>query len=189
MPRTFRKRRTLDDSLAAKVPGVAALARLVQRLSEVRVGRAPVGLLALLPVAILLDLFDVADELALGPVGMALSFVLETAFVLGLTGRASYALGFAGIDLVPGVDVIPFATLTLVKAIADAWGEGRTDTRAPRGPSSTCRPAARAAQRPRETEAPSPSTSMRVQASATIRSKRDRPRRGPKAGSPSTSTT
>lgn len=130
----YRKRRTLDDSLAAKVPGVAALARLFQRLSDVRAGRVPVGLLALLPVALLLDLFDVADELVLGPVGVALSFVLETAFVLGLTGRTSYALGFAGVDLIPGVDVIPFATLTLVKAIADAWGGDERASARPEGP-------------------------------------------------------
>ena len=132
MPRTVRQRRTLDHTLASKVPGVAALARLFQRLADVRAGRVPVGLLALLPVALFLDLFDVADELVLGPVGMALSFVLETAFVLGLTGRTSYALGFAGIDLIPGVDVIPFATLTLVKAIADAWNEGAEERRVPR---------------------------------------------------------
>lgn len=115
--------RTLPPTFAHKVPGVAHLARLVERLARVRVGRMPVGLLALLPVAVLLDLLDVGDELLLGPVGMALSFVLETAFVLGVTGRPGYALGFAGIDLVPGLDVIPFATLTLVKAIADAWNE------------------------------------------------------------------
>lgn len=135
MPRTVRQRRTLHDSLASKVPGVAALARVIQSLSNVRAGRLPVGLLALLPVALFLDLFDVADELAFGPVGMALSFVLETAFVLGLTGRTSYALGFAGFDLLPGVDVIPFATLTLVKAIADAWNEGAQPGRVrPEGP-------------------------------------------------------
>ena len=119
----FRRRRDVDGALAAKIPGVASLARLFARLADMRAGRVPVGLLALLPVALFLDLFDVADELVVGPVGMALSFVLETAFILGLTGRTSYALGFAGIDLIPGVDVIPFATLTLVKAIADAWNE------------------------------------------------------------------
>jgi hypothetical protein len=135
VPRTVRKRRTLDHTLASKVPGVAALAAFFQRLADLRAGRVPVGLLALLPVALFLDLFDVADELFVGPVGMALSFVLETAFVLGLTGRTSYALGFAGIDLIPGVDVIPFATLTLVKAIADAWKEGEPEGRVrPEGP-------------------------------------------------------
>jgi hypothetical protein len=135
VPRTVRQRRTLDHTLASRIPGVAALARLFQGLANVRAGRVPVGLLALLPVAIFLDLFDVADELVVGPVGMALSFVLETAFVLGLTGRTSYALGFAGIDLIPGVDVIPFATLTLLKSIADAWNETGEERRVrPDGP-------------------------------------------------------
>lgn len=113
--------RTLPPTFAEKVPGVSSLARLVRSVAQARAGRVPVGLLALLPVALLLDLFDFGDELAFGPVGMAISFVLETAFVLGVTGRPAYALGFAGIDLVPGLDVIPFATLTLIKAISDAW--------------------------------------------------------------------
>lgn len=131
MPRV--RPRTLSPTFAEKVPGVSALARLIRRIADARAGRVPIGLVALLPVALLLDLFDFADELAFGPVGMALSFVLETAFVLGVTGRPAYALGFAGIDLVPGLDVIPFATLTLVKAISDAWDEERPqEARGPR---------------------------------------------------------
>lgn len=109
---------------------MGSLAALVGRIASLRVGRAPVGLFALLPVALLLDALDAADELFLGPVGMALSFVLETAFVLGLTGRSSYALGFAGIDLVPGVDIIPFATIALVRELARAWNEAPDARRA-----------------------------------------------------------
>lgn len=122
--RVKRDRRDVDRSLAARIPGVRNLAELIRRLANVRVGRLPLGLLALLPVALFVDFFDAADELAFGPIGMAASFVLETAFLLGLTGRTAYAFGFAGIDLIPGVDVIPFATITLLREIAVAWSEG-----------------------------------------------------------------
>lgn len=131
----LRRSRTAPAPFAARIPGVAALADLIRRIASLRVGRAPVGLFALLPVALFLDALDVADEFLVGPVGMALSFVLETAFVLGLTGRSAYALGFAGIDLVPGVDVIPFATLTVVMRIADALKDDEAAGRArPSGP-------------------------------------------------------
>lgn len=111
-------------SFATRVPGVRGLAGVFGRLAAWRVGRVPVGLLALLPVALFIDLFDAADELALGPIGMAVSFVVEAAFLLALTGRTSYAVGFAGIDLIPGVDLIPFATLTLLSRVLRAWREG-----------------------------------------------------------------
>lgn len=116
-------RRVLRPSLAHRIPFVAPLAALVARLAELRVGRLPVGLLLLLPVAVALDIFDTFDELALGPVGMAASFLVETAFVLGLTGRAGYAVGFATFDLIPGLDVVPVATLTLVSRIGAALRE------------------------------------------------------------------
>lgn len=108
------------------------LAAFFGRLKSVRVGRVPVGLLALLPVALFLDLFDVADELVVGPVGMGISFVLESAFLLALTGRPTYAFGFAGIDLLPFIDTIPFATITLVLEIVRAWGAPPEED--PRGP-------------------------------------------------------
>lgn len=122
------------DPLATRIPGVSALAALFAKLARLRVGRVPVGLLALLPVSLFIDLFDVADELALGPVGMGLSFVLEAAFLLGLTGRASYAIGLAGVDLIPFVDTLPFATITLVREIVAAWRAG------PEGPDAPTRP-------------------------------------------------
>lgn len=126
-------RRILRPSLAARVPGVSALAELFARVAALRRGRTPVGLLALLPVAVLLDVFDAADELFLGPVGMLASFVLETAFVLGVTGRPAYAIGFAAVDLVPFVDTIPVATLTLVAEIARAYREGGASAGPARG--------------------------------------------------------
>lgn len=127
-----RASRRVDASLASRLPGVGALARLFERIAMVRAGRVPVGLLALLPVALALDVFDAADELVLGPVGVALSFVAEAAFLLALTGSAVPALGFAAIDLVPGIDIVPFATLTLVRQIVRAWKEGGTARPAPR---------------------------------------------------------
>lgn len=116
-----RDRSRFDASFARRIPGVGAMASGFARVAERRAGRVPVGLLALLPVALLIDVFDAADELALGPIGMAASFLVESAFLLGVTGRASYAFGFAGIDLVPGVDVLPFATITLAGEILRAW--------------------------------------------------------------------
>lgn len=128
-------RRNVDRSFVARIPGVGALARLVTRIAQRRAGRVPVGLLALLPVALFLDFFDAADELALGPVGMAVSFVLESAFLMGITGKPAYAFGFSAVDVIPGVDLIPFATLTLVREIARAWDEGRPEGRVrPEGP-------------------------------------------------------
>lgn len=117
-------RRVVPDHVAERIPGVAALAGVVRKVAGWKLGRLPVGLLALLPVAALLDLFDVGDELVGGPVGIALSFVAETAFVLGITGRPSYALGWAGFDLIPGLDLVPVATITLVREISRAWREG-----------------------------------------------------------------
>lgn len=116
-------RRDQRRGFVAKIPGVSALAELIQRVARVRQGRIPVGLLGLLPVAIFLDAFDFLDVFG-GPVTMGLAFILEAAFLMGITGTTSYSLLFAGIDLIPGVDIIPFATLTLVKEIARAWKEG-----------------------------------------------------------------
>lgn len=99
-----------DGSFVARIPGVARLAAFFARLRS-----TPGGFLVLLPIAIALDVFDVVDELALGPVGMAIAFVVESAFLLGVTGRSSYALALAGIDLVPGLDVLPLATIALVR--------------------------------------------------------------------------
>ncbi|HUR69978.1 MAG TPA: hypothetical protein VM370_12090 [Candidatus Thermoplasmatota archaeon] len=127
--------RTKDRSFAARIPGVRALAALFERIASVRVGRVPMGLLALLPVSLFIDLFDVADELAAGPVGMTLSFFVESAFLLGLTGSAGYSLGAAAFDFLPGLDVVPFATITLVREIMRAWGEpGHAPARGATGP-------------------------------------------------------
>lgn len=108
-------------TLADRIPGVRALAALFERLARLRVGRVPVGLLALVPVALAIDLLDVPDELLGGPVGMGVSFFLEAAFLLALTGRPGYAIGLAGIDLVPLLDTLPLATIMLVRAILRAW--------------------------------------------------------------------
>lgn len=109
--------------LVAKIPGVGQLADLIARVARVRQGRVPIGLLALLPVSIFLDVFDFLDVFG-GPVTMGLAFILEAAFLMGITGQTSYSLLFAGIDIIPGVDLIPFATLTLLKEISRAWNEG-----------------------------------------------------------------
>lgn len=134
----MRSRRDFDATVASRIPGVAGLAGAFDRLANVRHGRIPVGLLALIPVALIIDLFDAADELALGPIGMGLSFILESAFLLGLTGRASYAFGFAAIDLIPLVDLLPLATITLAREIGRAWAKPRQPTKdrttPPRGP-------------------------------------------------------
>lgn len=122
-----RDRRSFDGSFVSRIPGVAQLAAFIARVAALRAGRVPIGLLALLPVAILIDVFDALDELALGPIGMAVSFLVEASFLLGLTGRATYALGFAGVDLIPGIDVLPFATLTLVRELARAWSGERDE--------------------------------------------------------------
>ena len=130
-----RDKRVFDGSFAERIPGVAALARVFRALAAKRAGRVPIGLVALLPVALFIDLFDVGDELVAGPLGVGLSFLIESAFLLGLTGRAAYAIGFAGIDLIPIVDVIPFATITLVREIVRAWGEPAVEaTRRSEGP-------------------------------------------------------
>jgi len=111
------RRDRFDGTFASRIPGVSALAAAFGRIASARWGRIPIGLVSLLPVALLIDLFDAADELALGPLGMALSFILESAFLLALTGRVGYALAFAGLDLIPVVDVLPWATITLVRQI------------------------------------------------------------------------
>lgn len=126
------RRKSFDGTVAARIPGVAALASFFQRIANARIGRVPIGLIALLPIAILIDTFDAADELALGPVGIAVSFIVESAFLLGLTGRASYALAFAGLDVIPILDVLPWATITVVREIVAAL---RTDPE-PRAPSA-----------------------------------------------------
>lgn len=126
--------RRFDQAFAERIPGVRALAAIFRRLAAIRVGRVPVGLFALLPVALALDLFDVGDELVGGPLGMGLSFLVEAAFLLAITGRASYALGFAGIDLIPFIDTIPFATITLVREIVKTSSEKAPETERPSGP-------------------------------------------------------
>lgn len=110
--------------MIAKIPGVSQLAELIQRVARIRQGRVPVGLLMLLPVALFLDLVDSPLDLLGGPVSMGLAFIVEAAFLMGVTGTTSYSLLFAGVDLVPGLDLIPFATLTLIKEIARAFREG-----------------------------------------------------------------
>lgn len=115
-------RRDADRSVLARLPFVGGLARLIESVAKRRMGPIPTGLLALLPVAILLDVFDAADELAPG-VGAIVSFVVETAFLLGVTGRTGYALGLSAVDLVPGVDILPMATLTLLAEIGRQWGD------------------------------------------------------------------
>ena len=130
-----RDRRAFEkESMADRIPIVGSLAAAFRKLAQWRVGRAPVGLIALLPVALFLDLFDVADEFAGGPLGMGASFVLESAFLLAVTGKPTYALGFAGIDLLPVIDVIPFATITLVREIVHAWNEEPASPVRPNGP-------------------------------------------------------
>lgn len=130
-----RRRRTIPERIARSVPGVTALAALFARVARARVGRVRVGLLALLPVAVLIDLLDVGDELLGGPIGMALSFIVETAFVLGLTGRPSWALGGAGWDLLPVLDVLPVATITvLVELLRDVAPEEGAERHRPTGP-------------------------------------------------------
>lgn len=105
-----------------RVPGVAPLARLFERISRWRVGAVPAGLLALLPVALFVDLFDAADELAGGPLGMGIAFLLQSAFLLALTRRSDLAFGLSASDLVPLLDTIPFSTIVLVRLIVRAWG-------------------------------------------------------------------
>lgn len=122
-----RDRRAFLGSFAERIPGVAALGRVFARIAKLRVGRVPIGLVALIPVALFIDLFDAGDELVGGPVGMGVSFLVESAFLLGLTGRAGYAIGLAGFDLLPIVDVIPWATITLVREIVVAWREPARD--------------------------------------------------------------
>lgn len=126
MSTTAQRRRTMKDRMADKIPGVSWLAMKIRAIAQIRHGRVPTGLIALLPVAVFLDFFDAADVFG-GPLAMALSFFLETGFVLGLTGRTSYAFAFAGIDLIPGVDLIPFATITLVMEIRKAWNAPEAD--------------------------------------------------------------
>lgn len=128
------RRDRLDGSLAARLPLVGPLARVFSQIAERRAGPVPTGLLALLPVAILLDVFDALDEFALGPIGMGVSFVVESAFLLGLTGRAGYSFGLSAVDLVPGLDIVPMATLTLLREIGASWG------RPERGPAGATGP-------------------------------------------------
>lgn len=130
-----RAPRKFDGTFAERVPGVAGLARLFERIASARLGRVPIGLVALLPIALFIDFLDIPDELLGGPIGMGLSFILEAAFLLGLTGRASYAFAFAGLDLIPFVDTMPWATITLVRTILGAWSqEGPQREPPPQGP-------------------------------------------------------
>lgn len=127
------RRHRLDGKLAARIPLVGPLGAWIARIASRRAGRLPVGLLSLLPLAILLDVFDAMDELALGPLGMGVSFLLESAFLLGVTGRIGYSLGLSAVDLVPGLDVLPMATITLLAEVARAFAE-RPEGARPGGP-------------------------------------------------------
>lgn len=116
----FRHARRED---AARVPLFGTLSMHFTRLAALRWGRVPIGLVALLPVALLIDAFDAVDELFLGPVGMGVAFAVESAFLLAVTGSAAPAFAFAALDLIPVVDTIPWATIILVWRIWKAWGE------------------------------------------------------------------
>jgi hypothetical protein len=122
-------RKDARRSKIAKIPGISSLAEIIQRIARIRHGRVPTGLIMLLPLSLFIDIVDSPIDLLGGPFSMGIAFILETAFMLGLTGQTSWALLFSGIDLIPGLDLIPFATLTLIKEINKAWREG--DFRAP----------------------------------------------------------
>lgn len=117
----FRHARRGD---ASRLPIVGGLAAWFQRIARARAGRVPIGLLAMLPLALAIDAFDAADELFLGPVGMGAAFVLESAFLLAVTGGIAPAFAFAALDLIPFVDTIPWATILLGREIWRAWRGG-----------------------------------------------------------------
>lgn len=111
-------RRDFATGILARLPGYARLVAFFARVARTRVRDAPLGLVALLPVAIAIDFFDVFDEIV--PVaGTAASFVVESAFLMALTGSPIRSLGFAGLDLIPLVDTIPFATLAVLRRLAE----------------------------------------------------------------------
>lgn len=116
----FRHARRGD---ASRLPVIGQLVGWFSRVAAKRWGRVPIGLVALLPIALLIDLFDAADELVLGPVGMGVAFALESAFLLAVTGSAAPAFGLAALDLIPLVDTIPWATIMLAVRIWREWGE------------------------------------------------------------------
>ncbi|HVL49630.1 MAG TPA: hypothetical protein VM889_13830 [Candidatus Thermoplasmatota archaeon] len=122
-------RHTWPAKVARAIPLVAWLADRFAAVARWRSGPLPVGLLLLLPVAVLIDVLDIFDE-TLPVVGTVGTFLLETAFVLGLTGRPTWALGLAGVDIIPGLDAfLPIATLTVLRELARAgWRD------APGGP-------------------------------------------------------
>jgi len=106
---------------ARRFPGIAQMADVVARIAAWRARGRPMGLIVLLPLAMIIDAIDTADELFFGPVGVAVAFVLETTFLLGVTGQAGRALGMASIDLIPFIDTLPFATITTVREIVRQW--------------------------------------------------------------------
>ena len=120
----FRHARRQD---ASRLPIVGGLAAWFQRIARARAGRVPIGLIALLPIALAIDAFDAADELFLGPVGMGAAFVVESAFLIAVTGGMAPAFAFAALDLVPLVDTIPWATILLGREIWRAWRDGPRD--------------------------------------------------------------
>lgn len=110
-------------SVASRLPIVGALSDAFQRIADLRWGRVPIGLVALLPVAMLIDAFDAVDEIFLGPVGMGAAFAIESAFLLAVTGSAAPAFALAALDLIPFVDTMPWATIMLTWRILRAWRE------------------------------------------------------------------
>lgn len=116
------------------MPFVGRLAAWFERVAARRWGRVPIGLVGLLPLAILIDVFDAADELFGGPIGIAASFLVESAYLLALTGSVAPSLAFAAIDLIPFVDVLPIATIVTLREIARAWGDEPRGREGPRGP-------------------------------------------------------
>ena len=128
MPSRRVRRGRFHESLATRLPFVGGLAAWFRSVADRRWGRVPIGLISLLPISLAIDLFDVADEVFLGPVGVGVSFFVESAFLLALTGSAVPAFAFAALDVVPFVDTIPWATILLVREIMRAW-RGESDLR------------------------------------------------------------
>lgn len=118
----FRHARRTDVD-ASRVPIIGPLVGWFSRIAAKRWGRVPIGLVALLPIALLIDAFDAADELVLGPLGMGVAFALESAFLLAVTGSAAPAFGLAALDLIPFVDTIPWATIMLGARIWREWAK------------------------------------------------------------------
>ncbi|HWG92082.1 MAG TPA: hypothetical protein VNZ52_14630 [Candidatus Thermoplasmatota archaeon] len=117
----FLRRKFVTDKLP-QIPGWSALTRTFENLAQRRVGPHPVGLLTLVPVAVAIDIFDFLDE-GLPVVGTVASFFVQTAYLTAVTGKPTAALGFSAIDLIPGLDIIPMATIATVRQILAAYRE------------------------------------------------------------------